>query len=140
MANPNIVNVTAIYGSTAYVTPSTTATVSTAWTYADISTSGTVSITGLTPASGTVIKVDNVMACNTTSSAVTVSLAVSDNPTYASGTAHYIAYNISVPPNATVVLSDKTTAFYITQFQSLGVIPGTGGALTIVAGIESITT
>jgi hypothetical protein len=57
MANPNIVNVSAIYGSTAYVIPPTTATVSTAWTYADVNTSGSVSLTGLTPASGTVIKV-----------------------------------------------------------------------------------
>jgi len=139
MANPNIVNVTQIYGSTAYVTPPTTATVSVAWTYADVSTSGTVSLTGLTPASGTVIKVDNVVACNVTSSAATVTLAISDNPTYASGTPHYIAYQVTVPPNASVILVDKTTAFYVTQYQSVGVTPGTGAAIQVTASIESIT-
>ena len=139
MANPNIVNVTAIYGSTAYVIPPTSATVSTAWTYADVSTSGSVSLTGLTPASGTVIKVGNIVASNVTSSAVTVTLGVSNNPTYASGTVYYIAYQVSVPPNTSVILVDKTSAFYVTQYQSVGVIASTGAAIHFTAGIESIT-
>jgi len=139
MANPNIVNVSAIYGSTAYVIPPTTATVSTAWTYADVNTSGSVSLTGLTPASGTVIKVGNIVASNVTSSAVTVTLGVSNNPTYASGTVYYIAYQVSVPPNTSVILVDKTSAFYVTQFQSVGVIASTGAAIHFTAGIESIT-
>jgi hypothetical protein len=139
MANPNIVNVTAIYGSTAYVIPPTSATVSVAWTYADVSTSGSVSLTGLTPASGTVIKVGNIVASNVTSSAVTVTLGVSNNPTYASGTVYYIAYQVSVPPNTSVILVDKTSAFYVTQFQSVGVIASTGAAIHFTAGIESIT-
>ena len=138
MANPNIVNVTAIYGSTAYVIPAGT-TVSVAWTYADISTSGSVSLTGLTPASGTVIKVGNIVASNVTSSAATVTLAISNNPTYASGTAYYIAYQVSVPPNASVILVDKTSAFYVTQYQSVGVIVSTASAIHFTAGIESIT-
>ena len=138
MANPNIVNVTAIYGSTAYVIPAATS-VSVAWTYADVSTSGSVSLTGLTPASGTVIKVGNIVAANVTSSAVTVTLGVSNNPTYASGTAYYIAYQVSVPPNTSVILVDKTSAFYVTQFQSVGVIASTGAAIHFTAGIESIT-
>jgi hypothetical protein len=139
MANPNIVNVTAIYGSTAYVIPATSATVSTAWTYADVSGSGTASLTGLTPASGTVIKVGNIVAANVTSSAVTVTLGISNNPTYLSGTAYYIAYQVSVPPNTSVILVDKTSAFYVTQFQSVGVIASTGAAIHFTAAIESIT-
>jgi hypothetical protein len=138
MANPNIVNVSAIYGSTAYVIPSSTS-VSVAWTYADVNTSGSVSLTGLTPASGTVIKVGNIVAANVTSSAATVTLAISNNPTYASGTANYIAYQVSVPPNASVILVDKTSAFYVTQFQSVGVIVGTASAIHFTAAIESIT-
>ena len=53
MANPNIVNVTAIYGNTAYVIPSSAATATTSWTY-----NGTTSLTGLTPAANTVNRVD----------------------------------------------------------------------------------
>jgi hypothetical protein len=138
MANPNIVNVTVINGSTAYVLPASTS-VSVAWTYADPSTSGSVSLTGLTPASGTVNKINNIVVSNTTSSAANCSVAISNNPTYASGTAYYIAYQISVPANASVIVVDKTTAFYVTQFQSVGVISGTSSALTYVASFEAIT-
>ena len=138
MANPNIVNVTAIYGSTAYVIPAATS-VSVAWTYADVNTSGSVSLTGLTPASGTVIIVGNIVAANVTSSAATENLGISNNPTYASGTAYYISYQVSVTPNSSVILVDKTSAFYVTQFQSVGVIVGTASAIHFTAAIESIT-
>ena len=133
MANPNIVNVTVINGNTAYVLPASTA-VSVAWTY-----NGTTSLTGLTPASGSVNKIDSIVVSNTTGSAAAVSVAVSNNATYASGTAYYIAYQISVPANASLIVTDKTTAFYVTENQSVGVISGTASALTYVASFEVIT-
>ena len=138
MANPNIVNVTVINGSTAYVLPASTS-VSVAWTYADPSTSGSVSLTGLTPASGTVNKINNIVVSNTTSSAANCSVAISNNPTYASGTAYYIAYQISVPANASVIVTDKTSSFYVTESQSVGVISGTSSALNYTATFEAIT-
>ena len=55
MANPNIVNVTSIYGNTAYMTPSGT-TATTSWTY-----NGTTSLTGLTPAVNTVNRVTSIV-------------------------------------------------------------------------------
>lgn len=133
MANPNIVNVTVINGNTAYVLPASTA-VSVAWTY-----NGTTSLTGLTPASGSVNKIDSIVVSNTTASAAAASIAVSNNATYASGTAYYIAYQISVPANASLIVTDKTTAFYVTENQSVGVISGTASALTYVASFEVIT-
>ena len=60
MANPNIVNVTSIYGNTAYVIPSGT-TATTSWTY-----NGTTSLTGLTPAANTVNRVTSIVVSNTT--------------------------------------------------------------------------
>ena len=133
MANPNIVNVTSINGNTAYVLPASTA-VSVAWTY-----NGSTSLTGLTPAAGTVNKIDSIVVSNTTASAAAVSVAVSNNATYASGTAYYIAYQISVPANASLIVTDKTTSFYVTENQSVGVISGTASALTYVASFEVIT-
>jgi len=133
MANPNIVNVTVINGNTAYVLPASTA-VSVAWTY-----NGSTAWTGLTPASGTVNKIDSIVVSNTTASAAAVSVAVSNNATYASGTAYYIAYQISVPANASLIVTDKTTSFYVTENQSVGVISGTASALTYVASFEVIT-
>ena len=133
MANPNIVNVTVINGNTAYVLPASTA-VSVAWTY-----NGTTSLTGLTPASGSVNKIDSIVVSNTTGSAANCSVAVSNNATFASGTAYYIASTISVPANASLIVTDKTTSFYVTENQSVGVISGTASALTFVASFEVIT-
>ena len=138
MANPNIVNVTTINGTTAYIAPSVTTAVAT-WTYADPSTSGSVSLPGLNPASGTVNKINNIVASNVTSSAATVSVAISNNSVFASGTAYYIAYQISVPPNASIIITDKTTSFYVTQFQSVGVTIGTANAINFTASFEAIT-
>jgi len=135
MSVPNIAALTYIYGSTAYISPGTSAT--TSWTYST-GTSGTTTLTGLTPATNYVNKIETIIASNYTSSAVTVTLAISDNATYASGTAHYIAYQISVPPNASLVINDKTTPIYVTENQSLGVIAGTASALSVVACLETI--
>jgi len=133
MANPNIVNVTSIYGNSAYVIPSSTS-VSVAWTH-----NGTTSLTGLTPAANTVNRVTSIVVANVTSSAATTTVAISNNPTYASGTAYYIAYQVSVPPNSSVIVTDKTSSFYVTENQSVGVISGTSSALHYTATFEAIT-
>jgi len=134
MANPNIVNVTSIYGNTAYVIPSTTGA-TTSWTY-----NGTTTLTGLTPATSTVNKIDQITVANTTSSAATCTVAIGNNATFGSATVvTYMAYQISVPPNASVIVSDKTTAFYITENQSVAVTSGTASALTYTASFEAIS-
>jgi len=133
MANPNIVNVTSIYGNVAYVTPSATS-VSTAWTY-----NGTTALTGLTPASGTVNRVTSIVVANVTSSAANCTVQIANNATFGSGTAYSIAYQISVPPNASLIVTDKTSSFYVTENQSVGVTSGTASALTYTATFEAIT-
>jgi len=102
MANPNLVNVGTIRGQTAYITPAGV-TVATNWTY-----DGTTSLTGLTPAANTINKINTMMASNVTASAVTITVEISNNATFASGTAYAIAYQIAVPPGATLVIIDKT--------------------------------
>jgi hypothetical protein len=76
---------------------------------------------------------------NTTASAVNATVAISNNATFGSGTAFPIASAISVPPNASLIVTDKTTSFYLTENQSLGVTSSTGSALTFVATFEIIT-
>ena len=133
MANPNIVNVTSIYGNVAYVTPSGTSA-TTSWTY-----NGTTALTGLTPAVGTVNRVTSIVVANVTSSAANCTVQVANNATFGSGTAYSIAYQISVPPNASVIVTDKTTSFYVTESQSVGVTSGTASALVYTATFEAIT-
>lgn len=123
MANPNIVNVTSIYGNTSYLIPSNTS--ATTWT-------------ALTPAVGTVNKIDNIVAANVTASAVAVTVSI-NSATGGGGTAYRIAYQISVPANASLIIVDKTTAFYCGESQSIVVTVGTGSAIELTASYEAIT-
>ena len=134
MANPNIAALTTIRGQTAYVVPSTTAA-TTSWTY-----DGTTSLTGLTPAASTVNKVTGIIVSNTTASSTSATVAVGNNATFGSATViAYLAYQITVPANASLIVVDKTTDLYITENQSLAVTSGTASALTYLAVFEAIT-
>ena len=136
--NPNIVNVTVIKGNTAYVIPSTTSP-TTSWT-TDGASGGNTTFTGMTPATASVNKIDQIVVSNTTSSAATCTIGIGNNATFGSATVvAYLAYQISVPPNASIIVSDKTTTFYITENQSVGVTSGTGSALTYMASYETLT-
>lgn len=123
MANPNIVNVTSIYGSTNYLIPSTTA--ATTWT-------------ALTPAAGTVNKIDNIVASNVTASAATVTVAI-NSAAAGAGTNYRLIYQVTVPINAAIVIVDKSTAFYLGEAQSIVVTVGTASAIELTASYEAIT-
>lgn len=123
MANPNIVNVTSIYGNTSYLIPSTT---------------GATTWTALTPAVGTVNKVNNIVASNVTASAVNVTVSI-NSATGGGGTAYRIAYQISVPANASLIIVDKTTSIYVGEGQSVVVTVGTSNAIELTASYEALT-
>jgi hypothetical protein len=123
MANPNIVNVTSIYGNTSYLIPSSTS--ATTWT-------------ALTPASGTVNKIDNIVATNVTASVATVTVAI-NSAAAGAGTNYRLVYQVPVPVNASIVVADKSTAFYIGEAQSIVVTVGTASAIELTASYEAIT-
>ena len=123
MANPNIVGVTSIYGNTSYLIPTNTSV--TTWT-------------ALTPASLTVNKINNIVASNVTGTAVPVTVSI-NSATGGGGTAYRIAYQISVPANASLILVDKTTSLYVGDAQSVVVTVGTGNAIELTASYEAIT-
>lgn len=123
MANPNIVNVTSIYGNTSYLIPSVTT--ATTWT-------------ALTPAVGTVNKVNNIVASNVTGSAVAVTVSI-NSATGGGGTAYRIAYQISVPANSSLIIVDKTTAIYVGEGQSIVATVGTANAIELTASYEALT-
>lgn len=135
MPNPNIVNVVSIFGNTGYVIPSSAGNATTSWTF-----NGTTALTGLTPSANTVNRVTSVVAANTTASAATATLAVGNNSNFAAANVIvYSAYQISVPPNASLVIVDKTNSLYITENQSVAAYSGTANALTFTATFEAIT-
>jgi hypothetical protein len=123
MANPNIVNVTSIYGNTSYLIPSTTA--ATTWT-------------ALTPATGTVNKIDNIVASNVTASNATVTVAI-NSAAAGAGTNYRLIYQVPVPVNASIVIVDKSTAFYLGEAQSIVVTVGTASAIELTSSYEAIT-
>jgi hypothetical protein len=123
MANPNIVNVSSIYGTTSYLIPSTTS--ATTWT-------------ALTPASGTVNKIDNIVASNVTASNATVTVAI-NSAAAGAGTNYRLIYQVPVPVNASIVIVDKSTAFYLGEAQSIVVTVGTASAIELTSSFEAIT-
>lgn len=123
MANPNIVNVTSIYGNTSYLIPSTTS--ATTWT-------------ALTPATSTVNKIDNIVATNVTAAVATVTVAI-NSAAAGAGTNYRLVYQVPVPVNAAIVVADKSTAFYLGEAQSIVVTVGTASAIELTASYEAIT-
>lgn len=123
MANPNIVNVTSIYGNTSYLIPSTTA--ATTWT-------------ALTPATNTINKIDNIVAANVTGSIATVTVSI-NSAAAGAGTAYRLIYQVPVPINASIVIVDKSTSFYLGEAQSIVVTVGTASAIEFTASYEAIT-
>lgn len=130
MANPNIVNVSAIYGTTTY--------------YAPTGTSAVVLLANAA-SSGKVYKVDQIVVSNGTASAAntTVSIytngAVAQGSAPAGGTAYPVVNTVSVPSYASLIAVDKTTAIYLMEGTSITVTSGTGSALTYSISYEDIS-
>lgn len=132
MANPNIVNVTQIYGQTTYLTPANTANF--------VLVTNTVN-------SGNVFKLDQIVAANQTNTAanVTVSIFTSGNVVAGNavvvGTSNTfpIASNISVPAYASLIVMDKTTATYLTEDRAIIVASGTNNAISFSVSYEQIS-
>jgi len=130
MANPNIVNVTSILGTTTYYVPSGTSA---------------VVLVPNAAASGTVFKVNQIVVANTTASAANATVAVYSNGAVAQGsapsggTAYPIVSAVSVPANASLIAVDKTTAVYLMEGNSISITSGTASALTYTISYEVIT-
>lgn len=131
MANPNIVNVTAIYGNTTYLTPS-----------------GTTAVVLLnnTASSGKVYKIDQITCANVNgSTAVNATVSVYSNGAQSQGsapsggTAYPLVSTVSVPANASVIAVDKSTSFYLMEGQSVTVTSGTASGITYVISYEDIS-
>ena len=131
MANPNITSVTAIYGTTTYLTPS-----------------GTTAVVLLPNAasSGQVFKINQIVAANVNgSSAVNATVAIYTNGAVAQGsapsggTAYPIVSTVSVPANASLVVVDKTTAVYLMEGSSITVTSGTSNGITYSISYEVIS-
>jgi hypothetical protein len=124
MANPNIVNVTAIYGKTAV---------------ANLSTTNATLVVENTAASNTVLKINSLTVSNVdgnSAAAITVSLYSAAN---IGSTATQIVSTVTVPADASLVVIDKTTSIYLEEDRSIGATASLANHLKIVCSYEEIS-
>ena len=123
MANPNIVNVTSIIGNSLSVAVGTSAT----------------QLASNAASSGKVFKINSILVANidgTAAADVTVNIY---SAAAMGGSATAIASTISVPADATLIIIDKTTMFYLLENQSIGAIASASGDLVATISFEEIT-
>jgi hypothetical protein len=121
--NPNIVNVTTINGNSTFVS---------------LSTTSATQLASNAASSGKVYKVNSIIVANTNGvSAANITINIYSAAAMG-GTAFPIASTISVPANASLIIADKTTSFYLLENQSIGATAGTANYLTVTASWEEI--
>ena len=116
MANPNIVNVTSILGNSLSVA---------------VGTSNAAS-------SGKVFKINSIVIANidgTSAADVTVNIY---SAAALGGSGLAIASTISVPADASLIVTDKTTSFYLLENQSIGALASATGDLVATISFEEI--
>lgn len=129
MANPNIVSVTNIYGGTLVRTPSSTAA---------------VSLLNNAASSGTIVKIESLVAANTSASVVTCTVSYYSNATTegsapSGGTAYPICSTVSVPANSSLVVIEKANGIYLLENACISVTSGTANNLTFTVSYEVIS-
>jgi hypothetical protein len=126
MAAPNILACTSATPHTASITP------------ADTSRNALVAA----PSTGSAQKINQIMVSNidgTTAYDATVELRLADGTTYRA-----LASTISVPPDASLIISDKTTMFYLLdtsvsgEASTLWATSSTASKLTYTVSYETI--
>jgi hypothetical protein len=127
VANPNILNVTTILGNT-----STTLISSTADPFATALVDNAAS-------SGKVYKINSIVAANVDgSSACDITIKIfSEDALGGTGTA--IASTISVPADATLIITDRTTTFYLLEDRSIGATASAANDIVVTISWEEIS-
>lgn len=123
MANPNIINVAAIYGNNSSVS---------------LTTTSATSVVSNAASSGKVYKINMIMVANvdgTNAADITINKY---SAAALGGTAFPIASTISVPADATLIILDKTTALYLLENESIGATAGTASDLVVTCSWEEI--
>lgn len=123
MANPNMLEVSEIKGENSLVSLTTTLT--------------TLLIDNPVD-SGKIYKINSIMISNvdgSTPAEISVSVFGGDNLT---GPEFPLIFQVSVPNNASLILIDKSTSFYLKENQSIGATAETANDLVVVSSWEEI--
>lgn len=123
MANPNLSGVTAIYGNN-----SSTA----------LSSTSATSIVSNAASSGKVFKINTIMVANVDGTSAADITINKYSAAALGGTAFPIASTISVPADATLIVVDKTTSFYLKEDESIGATAGAANDLVVTCSWEEL--
>ena len=118
MANPNIVNVTSIYGNTALENLST----------------ATVNVITNSAGSGSVDKINNILLTNRANSTISANVSINRNDTI-----YLIGSSVSIPANSVLVLLAKDSSIYMIEGDVLQANTSTNDAITLIASYERIS-
>ena len=114
----NIANVATITGSTI--------------AYSSVPTSTTTILSTVT--SGHVYKINSIIAANKTGTAATITVLYNK-----SATGYYLAYQMSVPANATLVVIGKDSPIYLNEADYVQVLASAANSLDVILSYDDIS-
>jgi hypothetical protein len=126
MANPNIVNVSAIYGNTSSFLISSTAN------------PFATALINNPASSGKIFKINSIVVANvdgTSAADITINLYSQDD---LGGTGTALASTVSVPADSTLIVTDKSTGFYLLEDKSIGATASAANDLVVTCSWEEI--
>jgi hypothetical protein len=124
VANPNIVNVTSIFGKSAVV---------------DLTSTSATSVLSNAASSNKVFKVNSLIVSNvdgTNAADITINYY---SAAALGGTATQIVSTVSVPADSSLVVIDKNTSFYLEEDKSIGATAGSANDLKVLISYEDIS-
>lgn len=124
MAAPNIVNVATIIAKTTYLTPAN-------------ATSNVLLANAAS--SGKVFKVNMIIAANVDGTTAYDTTVAVNTAAAGSGTSYPLASTVSVPPDASLIVSDKSTSFYLEEDKSVVVTSSTASKIAYTISYEELS-
>jgi hypothetical protein len=127
MANPNILQAATVVGNTSTLLISST------------NDPFATALVNNAAASGKVYKINSIVVANVDGSAaadITIKIFSQDD---LGGTGTAIASTISVPADASLIVTDKTTSFYLLEDKSIGATASAANDLVVTCSWEEIT-
>jgi hypothetical protein len=124
MAAPNILSVTSITGKSVSSRPANTAT---------------YSILSNAASSNRVYKINSIICSNQNGASTVTANVFYNTSANGAGANNALILYASVPALSTLVVSDKTTAFYLEENASITVSSGTSNGISFLVSYEDIT-
>jgi hypothetical protein len=126
MANPNIFNITSIIGNTSSFLISSTAN------------PFATALINNPASSGKVYKINSIVVANvdgTSAADITINLYSQDD---LGGTGTALASTVSVPADSTLIVTDKSTTFYLLEDKSIGAVASAANDLVVTCSWEEL--